>query len=310
MSLYGVDLKTGTYDRSELIVDMTSKTIGVGDTSLRFEGATRDLVLERYVSLLYLLREQPVGAKLPLRDNDLDTLGSTLDLRRQLLVSDLQAIMSDRRTAGRTRRISRQRRVLQAGLLVGATMAGALIMMGEVVVPSASAIEEPVQRGELVAASMPLDLTTVLPNWTIEFEQDHPMYGGLTHSRDQVITVHVGSGWSDDHLASVLMHEVGHAIDLEFLDDSVRTQWLQLRGIDAPWWTGNGHEDFAVGAGDFAEAVAAVTLADAGAAHDHAHGHGHGHVNRSHHGDFTAEQLDFVRTILSNATRTPGARSL
>lgn len=306
MTLYGVDLATGTYGRSELIVDLKTNTIGVGATSLRFEGPTQDLVLERYVSLLYLLREQPVGVSLPLRDNDLDTLGSTLDRRRNQLVTDIHAIMSDRRTVGRTRRISRQRRVLQAGLLVGATMAGALIMVGDVIGSTADAMELPAQRGELVSASLPLDLATVLPNWTIEFQEDHPIYGGITHSSNQVITVHVDPTWSDHQLASVLMHEAGHAIDLEYLDDATRTQWLQLRGMNAPWWVGDGLADFAVGAGDFAEAVAAVTLGQSGHnTHD-----GHGHTNRSHHGEFTAEQLDFVKTILSNATRTLGARSL
>lgn len=315
MELYGVDLQTGTYGRSELVIDMTANTIGVGATSLSFDGPTRDLVLERYVSLLYLLREQPVGVKLPLRDNDLDTLGTALDQPQRLLISDLHAIMDDRRTVERTRRMGRRRRVLQAGLLVGATMAGALIMVGDHIVPSAAALDStldapthlPSQRGQAVTASLDLDLSHVLPGWSIDFEGADAKYGGMTYSSARAITVHVNPEWSDDQVAGVLMHEAGHAIDLEYLDDSMRHQWMQLRGIDTTWWTGDGMEDFAFGAGDFAEAVAAVTT---GLGTDDSNDHGgHTHKSRSHFGDFTDEQLDFVRVVLTNAQQTTGAQS-
>ena len=295
LRLYGLDLSAGTYGRSELVVDLGAGSIGVGDTSLRFEGSTSDLVLERYVSLLYLLREQPVGSELPLRSNDLETLSATLDRSQDRLITDLHAIMGDRRTVGRTRRLSRRRRVLQAGLLVGASLAGSLIIVGDFI-PSASAAvaETPSQRGEVVLEQIGFDFAGTLPGWTLEWGGDHPIYGGLTHASQRSITIHVDPAWSEDRLADILMHEVGHAIDLEYLDDDVRRQWMSMRGIETGWWTGNGLRDFDVGAGDFAEAVASASL---------------GSASDSNHGGFTDDQLDFVRRILDGINQTSRVRS-
>ncbi len=295
LRLYGLDLSAGTYGRSELVVDLGAGSIGVGDTSLQFESSTSDLVLERYVSLLYLLREQPVGSELPLRTNDLETLSSTLERSQDRLVNDLYSIMGDRRTVGRTRRLSRRRRVLQAGLLVGATLAGSLIIVGDFI-PSASAsvVESSAPRGELVLEKIGFDFDQTLPGWTLNWGDDHPIYGGLTHASQRSITIHVDPSWTDERLADILMHEVGHAIDLEYLDDSVRYQWMSMRDIETGWWTGNGLRDFDVGAGDFAEAIASASL---------------GSMSDSHHGDFTDEQLDFVRRILDGINQTSRARS-
>jgi len=69
LDLYDLDLSDGTYGRSELVIDLNRGAIGVGETRLNFEGTTADMVLQRYVSLLYLLREVPPGRELPLRDN-------------------------------------------------------------------------------------------------------------------------------------------------------------------------------------------------------------------------------------------------
>ncbi len=53
--------------------------------------------------------------------------------------------------------------------------------------------------------------------------------------------------------------------------------------MPATWWPGNGLSDFAVGAGDFAEAVSAFTT---------------GSPSSSVYGEFTDEQLAFVADIL------------
>ena len=277
------------------VVDLGAGSIGVGDTSLRFEGSTSDLVLQRYVSLLYMLREQPVGSELPLRSNDLETLSVTLERPEARLITDLHSIMGDRRTVGRTRRLSRRRRVLQAGLLVGASLAGSLIIVGDFI-PSASAavVDSSSQRGELVLERIGFDVDQTLPGWTLEFGADHPIYGGLTHASQQSITIHVDPTWTDERLADILMHEIGHAIDLEYLDDNLRLEWMSMRGIETGWWTGNGLRDFDVGAGDFAEAVASASL---------------GSDSDSHHGDFTEDQLDFVRRILDGINQTSRVRS-
>lgn len=296
LRLYGLDLAVGTYGRSELVVDLGAGSIGVGDTSLGFEGTTSDLVLERYVSLLYLLREQPVGSELPLRSNDLETLSRTLERSEDRLITDLQSIMGDRRTVGRTRRLSRRRRVLQAGLLVGASLAGSLIIVGDFIPTAAAAasVERPSQKGELVLERIGFDMDRMLPGWTLQWGSDHPVYGGLTHASQRSITIHVDPTWADERLADILMHEIGHAVDLEYLDDSLRLEWMSMRNIESGWWAGNGLRDFDVGAGDFAEAVASASL---------------GSGSDSYHGDFTDDQLDFVRRILDGINQTSRVRS-
>ncbi|MEM7095379.1 MAG: helix-turn-helix transcriptional regulator [Actinomycetota bacterium] len=299
LGLYGVDLTAGTYGRSQLVVDLPAHTVAVGDTKLRFDAPTADVVLERYVSLLYLLREQPVGTQLPLRAADLDTLGSTLDRPELTLIDDLHAIMGDRRTVGRTRRLSRRPRVLRAGVLVGATVVGALVMIGDVLPASASPVTGDASaqdelaggvitvqsRSDVVLAGTGLDLDRLLPAWSVEWAGDHPVYGGLTDANDRRITMYVDPDWSSDRLADIFVHEVGHALDLEYLDDATRLDWMQMRGIsvEAGWWAGNGEEDFAVGAGDFAEAVATAVL---------------GTPSDSAYGAFSVDELDYVRSLL------------
>ncbi len=58
----------------------------------------------------------------------------------------------------------------------------------------------------------------------------------------------------------VVAHELGHAIDLDLLDDNRRESWWAERSIggDAEWRPETARNDFQTGAGDFAEAVADV----------------------------------------------------
>ncbi len=295
MQLYGLDLSSGAYARSELVVDLSTGRVASGGACLEFENSDGDVILERYVSLLYLLREQPVGSALPLRANDIDTLSDALQRPADRVVADIEGIVCSQRIVGRTQRLSRRRRVLQAGLLVGASLAGSLIIVGDFVPEAAASVaEKPSQRGELVLDATGFDLATVLPGWSVQFSGDHPIYGGMTHARQQVIKVHVDPRWSDDRLADILMHEIGHAIDLEYLDDRDREAWTSMRSIDTGWWTGNGQRDFDVGAGDFAEAVSSAWL---------------GSDNDSRYGAFTSDQLAFVRQILDDVTQPPRVRS-
>ena len=61
--------------------------------------------------------------------------------------------------------------------------------------------------------------------------------------------------------------------------------WLEMRSIDTGWWAGEAQADFDVGAGDFAEAVAAYLL---------------GSPTRSPHGPYSDAQLAFVADLISN----------
>lgn len=295
MDLYGLDLSSGSYARSELVVDLGTGQIGTRETSLAFEGRAADVVLERYVSLLYLLRDVPVGADLALRANDVDTLTAALERSSDQLLADVEAIINDQRTVDRTRHLSRRRRVLQAGLLVGASLVGSLVIVGDFVpTASASIAETPAQRGAAAFATLDFDFEQVLPGWTVRWGSDHPIYGGMTQAPERRITIHVDPQWNEQRLADILMHEIGHAIDLEYLGDEARREWMSMRNIENGWWTGNGLRDFDVGAGDFAEAVASTWL---------------GSESDSHHGDFTDHQLDFVRDLLADLLPTPRTTS-
>lgn len=104
----------------------------------------------------------------------------------------------------------------------------------------------------------------------IGYPWQHLGYGITFHGRDERvraltfpyesrIEVYVRPGDTVEGLAHVIAHEIGHAIDVELNDGDRRRSWLVDRGVseDYPWWPGNGLNDFAVGAGDFAECFAA-----------------------------------------------------
>ena len=64
-------------------------------------------------------------------------------------------------------------------------------------------------------------------------------------------------------MASILAHEIGHAVDVTYLNGSDRDEWLEVRGIeDSPWWADAFASDFQSGAGDFAEAFAVWAVGD------------------------------------------------
>jgi hypothetical protein len=60
-------------------------------------------------------------------------------------------------------------------------------------------------------------------------------------------------------LAAVVAHEIGHAIDKSYNNDSRRRAWLEARGLPSttPWFTCYACPDFTTGSGDFAESFAA-----------------------------------------------------
>lgn len=392
--VYGLQPGASLPHRSKLVLDLNAQHLAVGDTMLPFKTSTTDAVLERYVSLLYLLRDEQPGRVLPLRDDDLDVLGSTLDLSVGRLRGDLRSIMDAASPSQQMSWLSRHLSLAAAGLLVGVTTAGSLIMLdipgggyvvsepavdgapvptavvasheglhrgapdsdaavatlsasttastaGAAAMPEATLIrseqdsapaasshegdnyrppepeasttskradgaaeaDNPIGGASNTTAAAPVieevsgaaidlaaiethvgrDLTSLVPGWTIEIHGDIANYRGLTNRAERTIAVYVDHDATVGSVAEVLAHEIGHAIDLDRLDTEARLQWVEMRGMPTVWWAGNGLSDFAVGAGDFAEGVAAHLV---------------GSPSHSVYGDFSAEQLAFVAQFI------------
>lgn len=353
VDLYEVESGPVLPGRSKLLLDLEQQRLHVGSSSISFDSPTADALLERYVSLLYLLRDTTPGKRLTLRDDDLNVLGESLGRNESRLRDELLAIMASNETVDRTARLARRKAVLGAGLLVGATAVGSLVIVTQTLPESLSSnLDEPAallavpveasiassvepvlptplaksvrlpgvpamsdapgliavapqgaadvggsftaeassaeDLGARAEALVDYDFRSALPAWQFEFAGDNEEWHGVTNSVTKTITIYVESESTAESVGSVLMHEIGHAIDIEFLSDDQRREWVGLRNMPATWWTGDGLSDFAVGAGDFAEAVAAFTM---------------GSPSQSVYGEFTAAQMAFVEAVLESDTK-------
>jgi len=295
VGLYQVDSGPVVPQRSELVLDIDHQRLVVGDQAVPITSLHVDEVLKRYVSLIYTLRGLQPGSEFVLRDADLDVLARSLGATRSAIRHEITALVSAPESVQRARRVRTRTMVLAAGALVGVTALGSLVLVraqgpnsGPVAANQTRALLSvtglAAEVGQRAEATVDFDFRAALPSWEIGYGTHHPDFLGVTYSAEKTITVHVAPGASVESVAGVLMHEVGHALDLERLDDSQRAEWITLRNMPAAWWPGDGLSDFAVGAGDFAEAVAAYTT---------------GSPSRSVYGEFTPEQLAFVARIVN-----------
>ena len=88
-------------------------------------------VLRRYVALLYLLRNKPVGDRLPLRGDDNAMLAAAFNESETAMAERLHHIMDhdDVLVGEQAERMRRRLIVPAAGLLVGPTPAGMLVLV-------------------------------------------------------------------------------------------------------------------------------------------------------------------------------------
>lgn len=98
-----------------------------------------------------------------------------------------------------------------------------------------------------------------LPGWSIEFQHERSGVLGYTYTTEKRIEVYVRETMSQDLLAHVIAHEIGHAVDVSLNSGDDRRAWLAARNVsDRDWWPlEGGVSDFSSGAGDFAEGFAA-----------------------------------------------------
>ena len=128
--LYEFNSTPPTQQRSKLIIaDDEDLPIPIAPDS--FDDGLRDSVLRRYVALLYLLRNEKVGEQLALRVEDVAVLASAFGFAPREVSDELERIMQED-TATVEEMAERMRRRLvvpAAGLLVGPTPAGMLVLV-------------------------------------------------------------------------------------------------------------------------------------------------------------------------------------
>lgn len=111
---------------------------------------------------------------------------------------------------------------------------------------------------ERILASISFPWAERLPGWRIEFHPPRDGFRGSTRPKEKLVTVYERRGSSFEDYRHVTLHELGHAVDVTLLDTGDRQRWSRTRGRDprADWWVTSGADDFASGAGDWAEAFA------------------------------------------------------
>jgi len=340
------DLESGNIvpQRSRLIVDLDGQTLRAGTEQVQFTSQNFDQVLEQYLSLLYLLRDVNPGSELTLRKPDLLALEEALQRSIIDIEQNLFSLMSQPQIITRTSWLSQRKIIPAAGLLVGLTAFGSLVLLqgddtkGSILLTPAtqsqpesnSLIAKPLsfsssniaettitkqsnetiieegksldrapdpiaaptvsnqeltnsEIGKQAEALISYDFKSILPGWEISYFGDRSGYRGMTYVSTKKIEIYINPGESPESVSEILAHELGHAIDVTYLESKQRNQWLAARNMPSTWWPGNGLSDFHVGAGDFAEAVAQI-LTDS--------------KSNSRHGDFTPEQIELARQFL------------
>ncbi len=118
------------------------------------------------------------------------------------------------------------------------------------------------QVGQQALALISYDWRTKLPGWRINFLPPRKGYLALTYRVERRIDVYVRADRAIEGIAHDIAHEIGHALDVTYLNDKTRGRFLELRQLpaDTGWWACNSCRDLQTGAGDFAE-VFALTAA-------------------------------------------------
>jgi transcriptional regulator with XRE-family HTH domain len=145
VELYGVEDASLVPERSKLVIDLDEGRIAVHDAAdpelvgpdgpgsdgtIPHEIVAPDLVLARYLALVYRLRDLPLGTSVPLRDVDLAVLAAALELPSADVESRLERLMADEEAVGRDqRRISRRLLLPLVGVVIAVTSVGAVLLV-------------------------------------------------------------------------------------------------------------------------------------------------------------------------------------
>lgn len=139
LDLYGVEPTGLLPERARLVIDLDEGRISVDQTGVDVaEERGPDAILARYLALVYRLRGLDIGTPIPLRDVDVELLATALVLDGSEVERRLQRLIEEESTvADAQRRIRRQFLVPLAGVVIGATAAGTVILVAEDDAPGA-----------------------------------------------------------------------------------------------------------------------------------------------------------------------------
>ena len=145
-SLYEIDFGPIIPQRAELVIDLDDKLLTASGQALSLESGNQDHILERYLSLVYVLRNRPPGTQVPLRTEDIDILAASLAERAELIEEQLLISMDagHEPVRGLVAWLRKRLWVPGAGALVGAVSIGTLVMVaGDAEVPEPTDVPEP-----------------------------------------------------------------------------------------------------------------------------------------------------------------------
>ena len=98
--------------------------------------------------------------------------------------------------------------------------------------PDAETAEEVVAKIEdaIVLATEIFPYDEVFPGWTIEIGGALSGTGGSTDAERGIVTIYRNRGRSVDDFVRTILHEFGHVVDTERLDDEARARYLTVAG--------------------------------------------------------------------------------
>ena len=162
-SLYEVDCGPIIPQRAELTIDLDRNLVSAAGRVLPLDSGERDHIIDRYLSLVYVLRNRRPGTPVPLRDEDVAILAASLAERSELIEEQLLLVME---TAGEpvnrlVRWFKTRLWVPGTGVLVGAVSVGSLVMVASDVPRPPAELELPDDADDTLrrivgAASLPL----------------------------------------------------------------------------------------------------------------------------------------------------------
>ena len=168
--LYDVETSTMVPGRSVLTVDLTEGVIRAGSTEAEVHTpGERQVVLAKYLALVYSMRSAEPGTVVPLRLADLDVLAEAFSTDRRTVEDELHELMARPEPVKKRFRLLRGRvMVPMVGVMVAATAMGTLVLVpasdssaedGDVAVTEAPANPD-VQIGDAVVQERNADGTS------------------------------------------------------------------------------------------------------------------------------------------------------